>query len=439
MRVAVGAVVWTAVFLLLFRWLVSTPDPELSPSGMLLQYATHARQTVPLFLDPPQIIAIGDPIFVAGGGQGAIIGRITGIVDPQKRKFHAGELVEADRIIAELNGGWRGATGEEELDRLEFSFHRTPKSMAWVVKTMLPPAKRQEIAAIIIRAVEQNQQKFVTELQPLLMESLRQSGEVLREDLRAAIIAREEQIRQLAGRYQVELVQEKLVPLFREEIWPIIEEEGLPVATEMGQQIWQHASVWRLSWRYLYDISPLPQRDLTRREFQRLIDEEIAPLFAVWLPKILETQRKIFARLAENPRVRETATEIMTTLAQDKGLQAIVIDVIQEVLTDNDRLRSAWQGVWESPQAKAALDDLNRNLEPSITEIGEAMFGNPRTRITPEFSTVLRNKVLFKDERWLSVSTTEGTAEKTADGRWIVRPSAHVVDSPFHVPARPRN
>jgi hypothetical protein len=146
--------------------------------------------------------------------------------------------------------------------------------------------------------------------------------------------------------------------------------------------------------------------------------------------------------LGQNESVKQSATEIMTILANDPGLQSIILDVLKEVLADNPRLAAVWQDIWNSPEAKRSLDDMNRRLEPSIKGIGEAMFGNPRTEITPEFSTVLRNKVLFKDEHWLTVSAVVGDevpAKKTSNNELIVHPATVAAPSPFHVPARSRN
>jgi hypothetical protein len=43
----------------------------------------------------------------------------------------------------------------------------------------------------------------------------------------------------------------------------------------------------------------------------------------------------------------------------------------------------------------------NGRLESTITRIGQALFGSPKGKITPEFARVLRNRVLHKDDRWL--------------------------------------
>lgn len=436
MRVYLGAAVWIALIGLLVRGIASSPDGQYSPARMLVRYATRPAVQVPMILIPPQIVAVGDPVFLEGSNQTPAIGRIEKIEAPDG-SYH--EFAYADRITVRLYPGWEQFTGAATPEQLSVAFHETPKSMGWVVQTMLPPAKRRELIGIIMEAVREHQPEIVQRLQPLLLESLEQSGEVIREELRRAIDERQERIRQLAGRYQVEIVQQRLVPLFSEVIWPIVQEEGWPVASGLGQEVWAEASLWRLTWRYLYDISPLPQKNLTQQEFERLVRDQISPLLARWLPEIYAAQRRIFQRIAENSQVREVAAGIMTLLANDAELQSLVLEILREALTDNPRLVAVWREIWQSPEALDTMADMNQRLEPAITGIGEAMFGNPRTRITPEFSTVLRNKVLFKDERWLTARLR--VAEDLApgeDGRIPIVPGPPGSTGPFHVPARPR-
>ncbi len=435
MRIVCGAVIWAIVLGMLFNWLGSSPDPSNSPAASVATFLTNPRAEVILDFQPTQIVAKGDPIFLEGSESGPAIGRIIILENWDGTRY---EIASTDAAVAELFGGWQKRLGANSMSELEIAYHQTPKSMAWVVRTMLSPAKREEISEIIMKAVREHQPDIIGKLQPLLLESLRQSGDVIREDLKAAIDSHRDELQMLAGRYQEEIVQKKLIPLFTEEVWPIVQEESWPIASQIGAQAWQEASLFGLTWRYLYDASPLPERNLTEREFDRLMREQITPIITSWLPQIYEAQRKIFKRLGENERVRQTATEILATLAEDHDLQVIILQVIREVFEDNPRLVAAWKEVWETPEARAALVDLNTRLEPAITGIGEAMFGNPRTSITPEFSTVMRNKVLFKDERWFVIRRRASPAIND-DGKLHVVLGSKDSPSPFHVPARPRN
>lgn len=436
MRIVCGAVIWAFMLGWLAVWLGSSPDPKNSPAGSIATWMTSSRSQVELVIKPSQVVATGDPIFLEGSESGPAIGRIVLIENWDGKRY---EIANTDTAVAELFGGWQKRLGASSTGDLEIAFHQTPKSMAWVVRTMLSPSKREEISAIILKTVQEHQPEIVGKLQPLLLAGLRQSGDVLREDLRAAIASHQDEIRILAGRYQQEIIQKKVIPLFTEEIWPIVQEESWPIASEIGAEAWQQMSLFGLSWRYLYDASPLPERDLTRREFERLVRDQLTPLVTSWLPEIYAAQRRIFRRLGENGRVRQTATEVLTMLAEDHDLQAIILEVIRDVLGDNPRLVAAWQEVWETPEARATLVELNARLEPAITGIGEALFGNPRTSITPEFSTVMRNKVLFKDERWFIVRLRNTPSTIPDDGRLHVVMGSKDAPSPFHVPARPRN
>jgi hypothetical protein len=83
---------------------------------------------------------------------------------------------------------------------------------------------------------------------------------------------------------------------------------------------------------------------------------------------------------------------------------------------------------------QALMLKANERLGPTVTQIGEAMFGNPRKQITPEFSDVLRSRVLFKDSRWLTLSEVQNA---TSDPSFIL-PGPADPKRPFHVPATKR-
>lgn len=83
-------------------------------------------------------------------------------------------------------------------------------------------------------------------------------------------------------------------------------------------------------------------------------------------------------------------------------------------------------------------------LEPSIVSIGELLFGSPHVEITPEFSRVLRNRVLFKDDRWLLLVLADGVdreRSKSVRCELTAQPgSRQFIDgfNPFHIPATKR-
>jgi hypothetical protein len=401
--------------------------------GRLWEFVSGSRRKVVLKLAQPDLIKVGDQIFLAGRTGGPAVGRVTRVESPTSAEQ---QLVWADYAEAEF---YSSAPALQAGARL--TLHQNPQSLDWVIETMLSPQIRSEIIELLTVAFNEHQAEIVQRLQPLLLESLRRSSEVLRDDFRRAVLERREELRAISSRYQQEFINPQLTPLLRDEVWPIIQRESRPLANLIGQQLWEQASLWRLTWRLVYDASPLPQRDLTRKEFNRFVSDHVVPTLEDHLGDFVDLQKRIISEVIANERVRTVAGEGFDQLTNDVELQRVLLGILNDVLTDNPRLKSVWQDVWSTPEAQSALADANERLEPTITAIGEAMFGNPRKQITPEFSKVLRNKVLFKDQRWLVLYPAANEATDSGlppEATLPVESGDPLAPNPFHVPARSR-
>jgi hypothetical protein len=413
-------------------WLSSGGEADSQRVVSLWKFASGTRRTIRLQLSETDLLRVGDLIFLEGQPSSPAIGRITRVENPTSREQ---DLVWTDYAEAEL---YSSAPALGAAARL--TLHQNPQSIAWVVETMLSPQIRAEIIGLLTVALREHQAELVEKLQPLLLESIRRSSEVVRNDFRQAIEVHAPELEAISRRYQEDFLETRLTPLLRTEVWPIVQREVRPLANRIGQQLWDQASLWRLTWRLVYDASPLPQRDLTRKEFERFVAEHVAPTINAHLPDFIEVQKRIFSDILNNPTIRNEVQDGLAQLAADEELQHLLLEILNEVVTDNPRLKAAWQDVWSSPQAQAALTEANDRLEPTITAIGEAMFGNPRKQITPEFSRVLRNKVLFKDQRWLVLhpATDPLSGGASPPANLPVEAGDPNAPNPFHVPARSR-
>lgn len=433
-KVAGGIAIWLAILLGLGAWLTGGSSRDQQRIQQLVRFATGSRRVVVLEFSADDLVQVGDPIFLEGGRGDPPIGRIVRVENPTSREV---ALVFSNYAEAELFSTAPPIDAEWTM-----TLHQAPQSMGWVIQTMLSPEIRTEIARLLTDAFVQHQAEISARLQPIVIEALERSGEVIRRDFQAAVMSRSERIKSISGRYQKDFVEEQLTPLLRDEVWPIIQAESRPLAEVIGQQLWQKASIWRLTWRIMYDASPLPQRDLARKEFERFVQDHVGPTLQAHVPDLIELQKRIFSRVLENPRVRQVAQKGLESLARDSELHGLLLEILNDVITNNDRLIEVWREVWSTPEAEAALADANDRLEPTITAIGETMFGNPKKRITPEFSQVLRNKVLIKDQRWFVLRPPLDPRVAVAPVRprlvLTVRPGDPSAPNPFHVPARPR-
>jgi hypothetical protein len=111
--------------------------------------------------------------------------------------------------------------------------------------------------------------------------------------------------------------------------------------------------------------------------------------------------------------------------------------MLERAIVQNPRLNKVIFDIWNSPRAKHVIQLANDRMDYTLAAIGEELFGNPHTAITPEFSRVLRFKVLHKDNQWLLLDrgSSGGEPVDSID----VQIGGDSIDNPFHLPAESRN
>jgi hypothetical protein len=386
-RILVGLLVWSGG-LGSACWLVTSHiggDLGQRVAPQLLQYATGSRRCVPLDIDPSLDIRRGDPIFKVTDD-----GRLEQIGEIQRASGQAS-------VMAILYAQTPLPAHSDQL-----AWYSTPDSMAWVVSTLLPDAKRRQVAAEIQQAVAAHQQELLEALKPLVESSLDESLAIVEAELPAAIRANRNEIDRIGRRYQRELVHDQLLPLVRREIWPIIRRRAEPTVNRIGGELWKRVSLWRFTWRYVYDKTPLlPNRRMFRNEFHRFVDREALPVLEKHSDEIVRVVEQIIRDSAANPRVQQAARQSGSKLLDDPELRSLLWRIVRQTSVDNPRFRQALETTWTGPEARQLLAQASQKLEPTVRRIGALLIGTPEQGITPEFAAVLRNQVLGKDRRWL--------------------------------------
>ncbi len=115
-------------------------------------------------------------------------------------------------------------------------------------------------------------------------------------------------------------------------------------------------------------------------------------------------------KVAKNPKIKASLAESFDAVLKDAETQALLTDIFEDVLVNNERLKIALEEQWQSPAAQDAIALANNKLEPTINEIGVSLFGSPDGEITPEFARVVRHRILHKDSRWLTLKTESNQA-----------------------------
>ncbi|MCA9084596.1 MAG: hypothetical protein KDA81_11100 [Planctomycetaceae bacterium] len=395
----VGVIFWIAVvvggFLILRAELGKQSSSVTNLAKEVSHWATGNRSTFHAICDEPFPVAINDPIFLRTSDgtfrQAGYVSYVPGLLtrDPQLASSLKVELY--DQGSPEQKGG------------VVLEYHSTPTALDWVVKTMIPPERQQQIAELIAERWQEHQQEVMAQLRPVMQQGLREAIRAVEDEIPHVLKAHEEQFRQLTDRYEEEVLRAELIPLVRREILPVVEDEAMPVAEEVGRALWKRVSLWSFTWRYLYDKAPLPKRDALKTEFQRFVDEEALPELRSRTDQFIEMLERIVKRSMENPNVREVLTRNLKRVASDAEIHALVKSIVRAAVTDNQTLHQRMDEFWKTEETRAAVRLAGDRLEPTVREIGDMIFGNRETGITPEFSRVLRSQILQKDRRWFVI------------------------------------
>ncbi len=398
-RIAVGLIAWIAASVLLFFWfrgyLLAPQADGHRVVGDLWKYATAERRVVRLQLEGDWPLAVGDPIYKMDG--------------PDEIE-QVGEIRRIDRGTSQLAAGPVAEAllyprSPDIYDRSYMTYYTTPRSMTWVMETMLPPEKRLQIAEEILFTYESYHAEILDILTPIVVAGFSDALEVVEEDLAAALSRHREDLEGLGSRYQSRVVEQEIIPLVRQEIWPIVQRHAEPMANEIGMEMFERASIWRFGWRVLYDKSFLPEKNLTQEEWNRFVREEGLPVLNRHTGDMLAVQRRILEDISQNPKVRSAVRRNLAHAIDDPGFREIVWQIFREVLVDNPRLHQRLEQRWQTAEAQRAVQMAADYVEPCVRRIGDLLMGTREDGIAPEFAQVLRNQILDKDCRWLVINT----------------------------------
>ena len=250
--------------------------------------------------------------------------------------------------------------------------------------------------------MEAHHESLLQTLQPLAESSLDQALRIVESELPAAGEAHRAEFDRIGNRYQRQLIDKEVVPLVRRELWPIVRQRSKPIADRIGSDLWKRVSLWRFTWRYFYDKTPLlPNRGKFRDEFDRFVDKEATPVLAAHSNETVKVVERVIRDAAANPEVQRAARRSGSRLLQDPELRSLLWKIVHRTAVDNPKFRQALKDTWTGAEARIVLARATRRFEPTVRRIAELLIGTPETGITPEFALVLRHQVLGKDRRWL--------------------------------------
>ena len=357
------------------------------------------------------LLASGDPIFLkTEDGRYRQVGRVRNNFAPRPADSGKPVLPHAEAYTQKASVVlYESAVDQAFPLGYQLEYHTTPTALDWVAATLITPERQQQIAEIISKDWEQHREQVMLKLQPIIETGIGKCVEAIEAELPMVLNAHRGDFGKLADRYQVEIIRNQIVPLVRTEILPIVQEEVRPLATELGKDLWNRVSLFSFTWRYLYDVSPLPEKNAVKLEFDRFMKEEVTPALESRSNEFVTVTERILGRISRNEKVRSVIRENLKKVATDKELQSIVWSIVQDSVINNQSLRTAMREYWGSAEVQKAMSAATANFETTARTIGDTIFGSREGGVTPEFARVLRAQILMKDRRWFVITAKPAT------------------------------
>lgn len=378
-----------------------TADANVNVSAVSSSQQWYPRAEQVAVTDPTKQMRVNDPVFVDPSGRGDWI--------------QAGYVseVDTDKDSNRLTIAWYMPS--RQLGQfIDWSVHRTSGSLQEVVATMLPASKQAEIRGRLERLLAEHGKEMSRAFAPLVKQTLIRSLPIIEDGIRTSLDRHQDEWSMLVKRLESQVLQERLLPLAKERVFPIVRLHGEPVAEQIGRELWDRASIWRFGWRAVYDKTPLPQKGLVQEEWKRFVNDEAVPIFESHFEDIATAIQRTLQDVIADRVVRQELATVAGQVANDEQAKALIKTVLREAIVDNDALRSTWEDVWSSDEARSAINMAGDRIEPVIREIGDDLFGTPETGIDPNFAKVLRNQILGKDRRWMVARVSDVPMEGVA-------------------------
>ncbi len=425
-RIIIGSLLWLALALGFWaqaRGFQSDGDTA-EAARLLMQYSFARPQQVTLEMQQPVWTAPGNPIFMAAAdgtihrvGEIHRIDRTRGT--PGRR--HAWAL-EATAIIYPDGP----LVGEDARLR----FYHADGSLEWIIETLLPPRKREALVASFNEAIQDHRHEIFASLEPLIQRSVADAFLLFQHQIGPFLERHSDELDLLGADLRADIIDRRLAPAAREHLWPVVQREAEPLLEKLMGEIGQRIPWWRIGRMAVQDVFG---GERVQREVRRFIEEEVSDVVEAHSDDIQQAMQKVITDVADDPDVQKTLRQSMQRIIEDERLNALIMQLVQELVIDNPTLHSILEAHWTGEEAAKAFRLAGERLEPVLAEMGHAIVAD-NDRIAPEFAYVLRAGLLRMDTRWYML---EQPARDVAAERPQRRVTISVYrgERPDHVPA----
>jgi hypothetical protein len=379
----------------------------------LWQYWTGRRRTVLLRFAQPTDVALRDPIFIPNGGPEHVVSLER--VGEIQALYADGQFLPVERARATEARALLYPSAPAVGPNVRITYRTKPESVAWVIGALFTPERKLRIAAEMDKAMAEHRDEIMAAFRPMIERGLRELAQVLEKETPAAVARHRGEFEDLAAKYQREILDEQLLPLVKAEVWPIVRARADPVLTAVGQEVWKRVSLFRFGWRFAYDLTPLPEKNLLDREWARFVDQDALPVLERHADEFVKLIVDVIRDVSRNKQLQEAARKSLALMAEDPQVRRLLNDMFREVLVENPRFRQTLDGILTGPDAKHAFELASSRLEPALRRIGDMIFGTQAAGVTPEFAEVLRSEILDKDRRWFLLESSDASPDAGTD------------------------
>ena len=336
-------------------------------------------------------LRVGDPVYQeAAPGRLVQVGHVYALIDQQGHQHLQGRFAQGVVYLAPQ---------ARLADSMRLEHYQADLSIAAGVQTLFPPEKRRQVQQLLARHWQREKRKMLDALRPVVERTLEDTLAVLQQDLAAELKRREPQLRQLARRWEKDVLEKHLLPVLQEEVFPLAQQEATPLARQIGMELWDRVSLWRFGTAALLDKLTSGKR--VEREFEQFLQQEAMPVLKKHSPELLRTAQQIMQQALQRPRVRQALQRGLETMAADEEFRRLLWEVFEQVIVENPRLHQAIRQSLSSAETQQALARVAQSWEAVAQQIGALLLGTPEEGLTPELTRLLRLHVFGKDRRWL--------------------------------------
>ncbi|MBN2492021.1 MAG: hypothetical protein JXQ29_14335 [Planctomycetes bacterium] len=399
MRIAIGALIWLGVLGGGGTALLALRDhPVLAPAQRLIRYLRT------------------DPVTFTVTLPGAIEPAATThalVRDPEHFLRRVGSVRHAERCAGQTR--LEVEIFPEEAARLgsgvDATYFTVPGSAAWIVRTLVPRERLQQIRALWATYYAAEREEIVDTLWPVVKESLEEVLRFYEAELPRVLRAHREDLDALVARHDDGAFDRELMPAVRAVAWERVRVRFSPLLEEVGRELWDRLPVWGLGWRYAYEQLPFTRDDHVSTRFNEFLEEDALPLLAARTERVVRLLGEVLRDTASDSLVVEAMKHVAAEVAADPATAELARDLWFELVLRNDRLKALIRARWEVKGMKQAVASVADRLEPLIREVINAIvLSADGQTLSPRLAQVLRARVLKKDGAWLLLEPGEAGA-----------------------------